>query len=136
MSLAPQVATVTISDGASLELPSGSSSNVQFAGKTGTLQLDNSQHFGGQISGFGGQDVLGLIDMPFSANMTLGYAANVDKSGGSLNINDGAHFAQLAVLGNYMATSFVTSSNGHGGTLIEPPQTFSDSQSTLTHPHA
>ena len=136
VSLAPQVANATISDGASLELPSGSSSNVQFAGKTGTLPLDNSQHFGGQISGFGDQDVLDLIDMPFSANMTLGYAANVDKSGGSLNINDGAHFAQLAVLGNYMATSFVTSSNGHGGALIEPSQTFSDSQSTLTRPHA
>ena len=58
VSLAPQVATVTISDGASLELPSGSLSNVQFAGKTGS-QWDDSQHFGGQISGFGGQDVLG-----------------------------------------------------------------------------
>ena len=136
VSLAPQVATATISDGASLELPLGSSSNVRFADKTGTLQLDDSQHFGGQISGFGGQDVIDLTDMAFSANMTLGYVANVDKSGGSLNINDGAHFAQLAVLGNYMATSFVTSSNGHGGALIEPSQTFSDSQSTLTHPHA
>ena len=33
-------------------------------------------------------------------------------------VKDGTHIAKVALLGNYMATSFVTTADGHGGTLI------------------
>jgi hypothetical protein len=36
----------------------------------------------------------------------------------SLSVKDGTHIAKIALLGNYMATSFVTATDGHGGTLI------------------
>jgi len=55
-------------------------------------------------------------------------------AGGILSIKDGTHIAKPALLGNYMATSFVTAADGHGGTLVtEAPQTAQ--QSLLSHPH-
>ena len=33
-------------------------------------------------------------------------------------MSDGRHAASIALLGNYMAGSFVTTADGHGGTLL------------------
>jgi hypothetical protein len=45
----------------------------------------------------------------------------------------GTHIAKLALLGNYMAASFVTAADGHGGTLItEASQT---ANQLLATPH-
>ena len=33
-------------------------------------------------------------------------------------VKEGTHIAKIALLGNYMAASFVTAADGHGGTLI------------------
>jgi hypothetical protein len=126
----------TVNSGELFELKPGTPGNVQFAAGTGTLQLDDAQHFAGLISGLSGQDVLDLADIGFSPNMSLGYAANTNNSGGNLTVNDGTHMASLALLGNYMASSFVASSDGHGGTFIELSQIASYQQSVLTHPHA
>ena len=50
-------------------------------------------------------------------------------------MTDGRHAAAIALLGNYMAGSFVAATDGHGGTLVtEAPQT--ERQPLLTHPHA
>jgi hypothetical protein len=52
-----------------------------------------------------------------------------------LSVKDGTHIAKLALLGNYMAASFVTAADGHGGTsLTQAPQT--GQQPLLTHPQA
>jgi hypothetical protein len=126
----------TVSGGELLELKTGTPENVQFAAGTGTLQLDDAQHFAGLISGFSGQDVLDLADIAFSQNMSLGYAANSNNSVGNFTVNDGTHVASLPLLGNYMASSFAASSDGHGGTFIEPSQIASYQQSVLTYPHA
>ena len=42
-------------------------------------------------------------------------------SGGILTVTDGSHTANVALLGNYMASTFVTSSDGHGGTNVVNP---------------
>jgi hypothetical protein len=62
----------------------------------------------------------------------------VGGSGGTVEITDPAvvngGVANIALLGNYMAATFVTGADGHGGTLVtqEP-----DSQPpSLSHPHA
>jgi hypothetical protein len=45
-----------------------------------------------------------------------------DTSSGTLSVTDGAHTANIALLGNYLASTFVASSDGHGGTsVIDPP---------------
>jgi probable HAF family extracellular repeat protein len=106
--------------------------SVVFTGATGALQLDQSQNFTGQISGFGGQDQIDLRDVSYSANTTLGYAANNSNSGGTLTVSDGTHTANLALLGQYSATSFTAASDGHGGTLITDPAVVAQTQ--LTHP--
>jgi hypothetical protein len=56
------------------------------------------------------------------------------KLGDTLSVTDGTHTANIALLGNYLASSFVSSSDGHGGTLITDPP--SNQQPLLTHPHA
>jgi hypothetical protein len=55
------------------------------------------------------------------------------STGGTLTVSDGRHTAAIALLGNYMAGSFVAVADGHGGTLVtetnaqQPPL-------LLTHP--
>ena len=61
------------------------------------------------------------VDLPniaFGAQTTLAYAANAAGDGGMLTVSDGRHAAAIALLGNYMAGSFVTAADGHGGTLV------------------
>ena len=126
----------TISNATQLELAPGTSENVLFAARTGMLKLDDSQHYAGQISGIRGRDTLDLADISFSSQLTLGYRTNNDNSGGTLTVNDGMHVANLALLGSYMATSFVASSDGHGGTFIDPSRESSNTLSPLAQPHA
>jgi hypothetical protein len=56
-------------------------------------------------------------------------------TGGILSVKDGTHSAKLAVLGNYIATSFVTAADGHGGTLIGEGSQTANQIVPLTAPH-
>ena len=61
------------------------------------------------------------IDLPnigFGAQTTLAYAENAAGTGGTLTVSDGRHAASIALLGNYIAGSFVLAADGHGGTLV------------------
>ena len=117
---------VTVGNGATVDLSGPSATTVNFAGSTGTLQLDQSASFSGTIAGFGGQDQLDLTDITFGANSTLGYSENSNNTGGSLVVSGGQHTASIALLGSYMASSFAAASDGYGGTIItEAAQTSS-----------
>ena len=109
---------VTVGNGATVDLSGPSATTVNFAGSTGTLQLDQSASFSGTIAGFGGQDQLDLTDITFGANSTLGYSENSNNTGGSLVVSGGQHTASIALLGSYMASSFAAASDGYGGTII------------------
>jgi len=77
------------------------------------------------------------IDLPniaFGAQTTLAYAENGARVGGTLTVTDGRHAAAIALLGNYMAGSFFTTADGHGGTLVTETQP--QQQTLLTHPQA
>ena len=109
----------TISAKTELELSGASSANVSFApAADGTLKLDASCEFSGEISGFGGQNSIDLSDIAFGARTTLGYTQSENNTGGTLIVGDGVHTADLALLGSYIAGTFATSPDGHGGTLI------------------
>ena len=74
---------------------------------------------------------LDLPDIAFGAQTTLVYQANA--IGTAVTVTDGRHAAAIALLGNYVAGSFVTTADGHGGTLVtQAPQT--GQQPLLTHP--
>jgi autotransporter passenger strand-loop-strand repeat protein len=130
---------------------------INFVGaySSGNLEFGDGAHASGAISGTvtirdpvvpnGGtvsSDTAGsslphsgidLPDIAFGAQTTLAYAQNAAGTGGTLTVSDGRHTAAIALLGNYMAGSFVAVADGHGGTLI----TDANSQQPpplLTHP--
>jgi len=127
---------LTVASGATVELHAAFDGLVTFAGSTGTLKLDQSQSFSGTIVGFGGQDQIDLGDVGYGAKSTLGYLANSNNTGGTLTISDGTHTATLALLGQYIAGSFVAASDGHGGTLVSDEVLSATQTPVVTHPHA
>jgi hypothetical protein len=50
-------------------------------------------------------------------------------------VRDGSQAAAIALLGNYMATSFVTAGVGHGGTLFTEGSQTANQLVPLTTPH-
>jgi Big-like domain-containing protein len=114
----PGNAPASIASGTVLEINTPDSGTVSFAGSTGTLWLDQPSTFTGTVSGFNGQDVIDLPGIAFGANTTLGYLPNSNQTGGTLSLSDGTLSAKIALLGNYMASSFVTESDDHGGTMV------------------
>jgi len=78
---------------------------------------------------------LDLPNIAFGARTTLAYAENAAGTGGILTVSDGRHATSIALLGNYMAGSFVTAADGHGGTLVKETSQ-AGQQPLLTHPHA
>jgi hypothetical protein len=107
---------VTVAQGATVELAAPYAGEVSFAGTAGTLQLGSSTGFTGTVAGMTGQDTLDLRDISFATFKTLRFTGT--KSGGTLSVTDGAHTAKIALFGNYLASTFVASSDGHGGTAI------------------
>jgi hypothetical protein len=101
-----------------LEVKVSDSGEVTFAGPTGTLWLDHPSTFTGKVADFGAQEGIDLPGILFGRHTTLGYSENSSNTGGTLSVKDGTHIAKLALLRNYMATSFVAAADGHGGTLI------------------
>jgi hypothetical protein len=108
---------ITIADGASVELTSAYAGQAIFAGPTGTLQLDHATSFSGTVAGMTGQDTLDLRDINFGTATRTTYSGT--GSAGTLTVTDGAHSASIVLLGNYMASAFATSGDGHGGSSIQ-----------------
>jgi hypothetical protein len=60
-------------------------------------------------------------------------AANANNTGGTSTASDGSHAANLALLGQHMASSFAAAGDGHGATPIANQS--ETQQPLLTHPH-
>jgi hypothetical protein len=73
-----------------------------------------------------------LPDIAFGAQTTLAYAKHLADTGGTLTVSDGRHAASVALLGSYIAGSFVIAADGHGGTLLTAAE--QTQQPQLTHP--
>jgi len=110
--------TALISGSATLEFAGASAENTAFAsGSTGTLVLDHSFDFSGIVSGMAEGNHLDLLDFNL-ANATLNYTANANGTGGTLSVTDGAHTANIALLGQYDPAGFQTEADKNTGTLI------------------
>jgi len=119
-------ANATVSAGSTVELDGPSNVSVLFAGATGTLVLDQSTTFSGQLSNFtgngnlSGSDQLDLKDIAFALGVSESYAGN--STGGVLTISDGQNdTANISLVGNYVGSTFSLSSDGHGGTIVIDP---------------
>ena len=121
-------ATITIANGASIEIQGASAQSVAFAGTTGTLKLENAVGFTGQISGLTGSDALDLADVPYGTKTTATFSGNAN--GGTLTVTDGNHTAQIALLGDYLGSGWTVSSDGNGGTVVVDPSLYPNASNT------
>jgi len=106
----------TIAVGATFELGAATARAMTFAGSTGTLKLDDSVGFTGTVAGMTGSDRIDFGDISFAGVHTPTFSGNA--SGGTLTVTDGTHTAGIALIGNYLGATFVTSSDGRGGTFV------------------
>jgi Tryptophan-rich Synechocystis species C-terminal domain len=125
----------TIGAGETLKLTSAFSGEVSFTTPTGVLELFNSASFAGTVAGMSGQDTIDFVDIDPTKVQRPSYFGDV--SGGTLTVTDGSDAANIALLGNYLASTFVTSSDGHGGTsVINQPTTMTDESWLVSPPRA
>src|SRR5262249_39084443 len=126
--------SLAVAPGATVEISSAFDKQAIIAGDTGTLKLANSSSFAGTVAGMSGQDAIdfGYIDPANVQHPTSSGTA----SSGTLTVPDGSHTANIALLGDYVASTFVTSSDGHGGTnVVDPSATETSQTSLLVQPH-
>ena len=72
---------------------------------------------------------LGVADIAFGPNTTLGYSVNADGAGGTLSVSDGTQSGGIALFGQYAAAGFqVGGDNGTGAivTFTSPEASQSD----------
>jgi hypothetical protein len=124
----------TIGAGETLELTSSYSGQISFAAPTGVLELLNSSSFAGTVAGMTGQDTIDFADIDPTRVQQPTFNGN--SSGGTLDVTDGTHSANIALLGNYMASVFASGSDGHGGTSVIDPAVLGGVQPLVTPPHA
>src|ERR1700730_5130093 len=123
------IGSSTIGASDTLKVVSTYSGQVSFTASTGTLELLNSSSFAGTVAGMTGQDTIDFADIdPTKVHQPI-YSGNA--SGGTVTVTDGAHTANIALLGDYMASSFVASSDGHGGTNVVDPSATGTSQTAF-----
>ena len=108
-------------DVATLDFASSFTEDVAFTGTTGVLELAKSQGYTGTISGFSktGGTFLDLTDIGFVSSKEATYSGT--SIGGVLTVTDGTHTAQIHFSGNYLDSTWIASSDGHGGTTIVDP---------------
>jgi hypothetical protein len=122
----------TIGAGETLQVTSTYSGQVVFTATTGILELLKSSSFAGTVAGMTADDIIDfdMID-PTKVQMPT-YSG--DSSGGTLTVTDGSHTASIALLGNYLSSTFVASSDGHRGTkVVDPPLPASSSVLAPSH---
>ncbi|MDQ2861893.1 MAG: hypothetical protein M3T55_14475, partial [Pseudomonadota bacterium] len=108
-------------DVATLDFASSFTGDVAFIGTTGALELAKSQGYTGTISGFSraAGTFLDLADIGFVGSKEATYSGT--STGGVLTVTDGTHTAQIHFSGNYIDSTWIASSDGHGGTTIVDP---------------
>jgi hypothetical protein len=139
LTLSPFTQAAIMDAGATLELAGAASGSVTFSGSTGTLRLDHSSTFSGQIFNFAGNGILSgsdqidLKDIAYaSATTAASYTGN--SCGGTLTISDAQnHTAHISLAGNYNGSTFSLFGDGNGGTLVvDPPATQDTASGTLS----
>jgi hypothetical protein len=108
--------------GGTLYAKSKFTENVTFAGATGVLELGLSTAYTGAVTGLSktGTDWLDLADIAFTSGVTKATYSGTTTSG-TLTVTDGAHTAHIKLMGDYTASTFTVSSDGHGGTKVVDP---------------
>jgi fibronectin-binding autotransporter adhesin len=109
--------SVTITNGGVAEFAGSSAEmlvlNATFSGY-GILELDNSQHYGGTVTGFGAGDTIDLTDLTYSPTETDVWNSLTH----TLTITDGTNISNIMFSGTYGQNSFALTSDAHGDTEV------------------
>nr|MDQ2860460.1 hypothetical protein [Pseudomonadota bacterium] len=108
-------------DGGTLDFTSTFNENVFFGPAGGVLELAQSQSYTAAILGFSltGGTSLDLRDIAFVGAGEAVFRGTANS--GMLTVSDGTHTARIRLVGDYRASSFVASSDGHGGVIVVDP---------------
>jgi hypothetical protein len=126
-------------DGGNIEFVAASDATVQFSESSGgTLVLDDPTHFTGQIAGISGSSVLDLkgfhaVHDPVVASTGAGsFDSSTDTT--SLLVKDQAtnQSVTLKLAGDYSASTWTVTDDGHGGVNIVDPPASGPQTGTLT----
>ncbi|MGY4608900.1 VCBS repeat-containing protein [Bradyrhizobium sp. USDA 4474] len=108
-----------ISGAGTIEFGAGSTAGVAFdTTAAGHLILDDAFHFSGTVSGLTGNDDIDIKGIGFGAGTTVSFIENQAGTGGTLTVSDGAHAANIVLLGQYDPTGFTEKADTTNGTLI------------------
>ena len=109
--------------GGRLDFTSSFNENVTFSPVSGVvgvgvLQLAQSQGYTATITGFSGsgKTSLDLGDIAFVSASEATFSGTATS--GVLTVTDGTHTANIHLNGNFQSSTFVTSSDGHGGVTV------------------
>jgi hypothetical protein len=109
--------SVTI-DGGTIDFESSFNQDVNYMGTNGALILSDSQIYTANIAGFtqSGGTSLDLRDISFVSAGEATFSGT--QTGGVLTVTDGTHTASINLVGDYLGTTFVASSDGKNGTDV------------------
>ncbi|MGY4224881.1 VCBS repeat-containing protein [Bradyrhizobium sp. USDA 4503] len=108
-----------ISGAGTVEFGAASAAGVTFdTTAAGHLILDDAFHFSGTVRGFDGNDDIDIKGISFGAGTTLSFTGNQEGTGGTLTVSDGAHTANIVLLGQYDPTGFAEKADATNGTVI------------------
>ncbi|WP_083714930.1 beta strand repeat-containing protein [Bradyrhizobium brasilense] len=108
-----------ISGAGTIEFGSASAAGVTFdATAAGHLILDDAFHFSGTVTGLDGNDDIDIKGISFGAGATLSFTENQAGTGGALTVSDGAHTANIVLLGQYDPNGFAEKADATNGTMI------------------
>ncbi|MDA9410580.1 hypothetical protein XH80_28665, partial [Bradyrhizobium sp. CCBAU 45384] len=108
-----------ISGGGTIEFEAGVAANIKFdVTAAGHLILDDAFHFSGTVNGLDGNDDIDIKGISFGAATTVSFIENQAGTAGSLTISDGAHTANIVLLGQYDPTGFTTKADATNGIVV------------------
>ncbi|MGY3574361.1 VCBS repeat-containing protein [Bradyrhizobium sp. USDA 4504] len=108
-----------ISGAGTIEFGAASAAGVTFdTTAAGHLILDDAFHFSGTVTGLDGNDDIDLKGISFGAGTTLSFTENQAGTGGTLTVSDGAHTANIVLLGQYDPNGFAEKADATNGTMI------------------
>ncbi|AZC94221.1 T1SS secreted agglutinin RTX [Pseudomonas chlororaphis subsp. piscium] len=113
--------SATIDGDASLTFAGAAHTSVAFHGEgAGSLAIAQAEAAGSLVGilGLESDDLLTFGNLSFGANTQLSYNANASGAGGLLTVDDGAHRAEVNLLGHYSVEDFQVTDGGEAGTQV------------------
>ena len=110
---------VNVAEGGEATIAGPGTNAVVFAGSSGTLVIQDSQAFQGEVSGLSGSDTIDLADIAFNAATQATFVGTA--SGGTLTVSNGTETAKIALTGDYLSSTWSLSNDGDGGTNVVDP---------------